>query len=94
MNFAHLYRTEAGRRIHHEIGTSSWHVGLPGTRLTLWIGGMIVLAAAGWARRDLRRAVTEGQIAPRPVVDGGIPATPINPPPFKPSGGGDPAPAG
>ena len=90
----HLYRTAGGRRIHHEIGTVSWHVGLPGTRLTLWLGGMIVLAAAGWARRDLRRAVSEGQVAPRVAAEGAAGANQAKPPPFSASGGGDPAPAG
>ncbi|MFI5041637.1 MAG: MFS transporter, partial [Acidimicrobiales bacterium] len=29
--------------VHGEVGTSSFHVALPGTRLTLWLGGLIIL---------------------------------------------------
>lgn len=62
---AHLQRYSHGRVIPREIGTSSWHVALPGTRLTLWLGGVIILVAAWRARMDLHRAVSTGQIQPR-----------------------------
>ncbi|MHB8464568.1 MAG: MFS transporter [Acidimicrobiales bacterium] len=42
----------------HEVGTGSFHVALPGTRLTLLLGGVIILVAGWIARRDLRKAVT------------------------------------
>jgi dTMP kinase len=45
-----------GRVIRHEIGTASFHVALPGTRLTLLLGGVIILCAGMIARRDLHKA--------------------------------------
>jgi MFS family permease len=59
----HLHRHVGSRLIKGELGTSSLHVALPGARLTLWLGGLIVLFAAWIARRDLRRAVAQGQVA-------------------------------
>jgi MFS family permease len=61
----HLSRHVGNRVIHHELGTASWHIALPGVRLTLWLGGLIILWASWWARNDLRRAVAEGQIPGR-----------------------------
>ena len=49
---AHLHRG----RYSHQIGNNSWHVALPGTRLTLLLGGVIILVAGWIARRDLRKA--------------------------------------
>jgi dTMP kinase len=66
----HVHRHVGRVVIHHEVGTSAWHVALPGTRLTLWLGGLIILGAAWWARNDLHRAVSEGQI-PGPEADSG-----------------------
>jgi dTMP kinase len=54
----HLTRTAHGKVIHHEIGTSALHIALPGTRLTLLLGGAIILVAGLSARRDLRKAAT------------------------------------
>jgi dTMP kinase len=61
----HLHRHVGRVVIHHELGTSAWHIALPGTRLTLWLGGLIILGAAWWARSDLHRAVAEGQVPGR-----------------------------
>ncbi len=47
--------------IRGEVGTSAFHVALPGARLTLWLGGLIILMASWFARHDLRKAVAEGQ---------------------------------
>jgi hypothetical protein len=52
----HLTRTVHGRVVHHEVGTAAFHVALPGTRLTLLLGGVIILGAGSIARRDLRKA--------------------------------------
>ncbi len=60
----HLTRTVNGKTVHHEVGTTTFHVGLPGTRLTLWIGGLIIVAASWATRRDLNRgAAAEEQAA-------------------------------
>jgi len=61
-----LHLTVHGHVLHHEIGTATWHFALPGTRLTLWFGGLIILGAALRARSDIRRGVAEGQIPARP----------------------------
>ena len=53
---AHLHRRAHGVTIRGEVGTAAFHVALPGTRLTLWLGGIIILAAAWSARRDLHKA--------------------------------------
>ena len=37
-----------------EVGIAGWDVSLPGTRLTLWLAGAIILAAGLMARRSLR----------------------------------------
>jgi dTMP kinase len=89
----HLYRNVGGHQVRHELGTSSWHVALPGARLTLWLGGLIILGAASWARSDLRRAVAQGQPKRAPAHDA---ATPASPPSPSQSGTlpGDPSPAG
>ena len=47
----HFTRTVHGRVVHHEIGNSTLHVGLPGTRLTLWFGGVIIVIASLVTRR-------------------------------------------
>ena len=52
----HFQRTVKGKIIHHEIGNARFHVAVPGTRLTLILGGLIILAASWMAHRDLRRA--------------------------------------
>ncbi|GAC1518190.1 MAG: hypothetical protein NVS1B12_10130 [Acidimicrobiales bacterium] len=52
----HLYRHVGSRTIKGEIGTAAFHVALPGARLTLWLGGVIILGAAFIARRDLHKA--------------------------------------
>jgi dTMP kinase len=51
-----------GKTVHHELGNSTFHVGLPGSRLTLWLGGLIIFAAAWVTRRDFNRdsAATQG----------------------------------
>lgn len=54
-----LHRRAGGMTIKGEVGTPSFHVALPGTRLTLWLGGLIILGAAWIARRDLRKATEE-----------------------------------
>jgi len=59
----HFTRTVHGRVVHHEIGNSTLHVGLPGTRLTLWFGGVIIVIASLVTRRDLNRADVEEQAA-------------------------------
>jgi dTMP kinase len=55
---SHLTRNVHGKVIHHEIGTAAFHIALPGTRLTLLLGGAIILAAGLTARRDLRKAAS------------------------------------
>lgn len=52
----HLYRHAGRHTIKGEIGTDNFHVSLPGARLTLWLGGVIILGAAFIARRDLHKA--------------------------------------
>jgi len=64
----HFHRYQGTRLIKGEVGTSSFHVALPGARLTLWLGGLIVLFAAWIARRDLRRALAEGQLPGKATV--------------------------
>jgi dTMP kinase len=59
----HLTRTVHGKVIRHELGTTAFHVSLPGTRLTLWLGGLIILAASWVARRDLSRGEAEERAA-------------------------------
>jgi len=51
-----LHRTVRGHVIKGEVGTARFHVALPGARLTLWLGGVIILGAAFTARRDLHKA--------------------------------------
>ena len=51
-----VYRHVGARTIKGEIGTDRFHVALPGARLTLWLGGVIILGAAFTARRDLHKA--------------------------------------
>ncbi|GAC1304819.1 MAG: hypothetical protein NVSMB16_00130 [Acidimicrobiales bacterium] len=53
---SHLYRHVGQRTIKGEVGTARFHVALPGARLTLWLGGVIILVAAMTARRDLHKA--------------------------------------
>jgi MFS family permease len=60
---SHLHRHIGTRLIKGEVGTSSLHLALPGARLTLWLGGVIILVAAWVAKRDLRKAVREGQLS-------------------------------
>jgi dTMP kinase len=55
----HFHRHVGTHTIKGEVGTSAFHVALPGARLTLWLAGAIVLFAAWIARRDLRRARDE-----------------------------------
>jgi len=51
------FRVRIGKvLVRHEVGTSSLHVALPGARLTLWLGGLIIVFASWIAHRDLRRA--------------------------------------
>lgn len=83
----HLHRNVGRTVIHHEVGTSTFHVALPGARLTLWLGGLIILGAAWRARTDLRRAMAVGQVPHR--VSG---EAPVVPPPS--SASGEPSPAG
>jgi MFS family permease len=53
--------TIGGKVVHHELGNSTFHVGLPGSRLTLWLAGLIIFGAAWATRRDLDRdAATRG----------------------------------
>jgi MFS family permease len=86
----HLHRNAGTMVVHHELGTSFWHVALPGARVTLWLGGLIILGAAWWARADLRRAVALGQVAPRQETDHGGAAI-VPPPPAGPSGPASPS---
>jgi dTMP kinase len=51
----HLQRRVHGVVIHHELGNSTFHIAVPGTRVTLWLGGLIILGASWVARRDLNR---------------------------------------
>jgi len=69
---SHLRRHVGKITLKGEVGTSSFHVALPGARLTLWLGGLIILLAAWIARRDLHRAVAEGQAPPAMARDGSI----------------------
>jgi len=55
----HLSRRVGHTVIRHEVGTSAFHVALPGARLTLWTGGIIILIAAAFASRDLHKAAIE-----------------------------------
>lgn len=64
----HFHRHAGSRLVKGEVGTSAFHVALPGARLTLWLGGLIVLLAAWIAQRDLRRATAQAK-----VPDGGPP---------------------
>lgn len=66
---SHLRRHAGRLQIKGEVGTSGFHVALPGARLTLWLAGFIILFAAWIARRDLSRAVAEGQV-PAPETGG------------------------
>jgi len=50
--------------VHHELGNSTLHVGLPGSRLTLWLGGLIIFAAAWATRRDFNRDAAASPRAP------------------------------
>lgn len=50
------------RLIENEAGLGAWHVALPGSRLTLWLAGAIILGAGLLARRSLR---TEARRRPR-----------------------------
>jgi dTMP kinase len=65
----HLTRTVGGRTLHHEIGNATFHVSLPGTRLTLWLGGLIIVAASWVARRDLDRGAAAEERAAAPAAD-------------------------
>lgn len=80
---SHLRRRAGAGWRTSQVGTSSWHVALPGSRLTLWLGGLVILLAAWFARRDLRRAVREGQhlpvTLPDTVVDVRDADTPLGP---------------
>jgi MFS family permease len=70
-----------GRRV----AVGSLHVGLPGVRLTLWLGGLIILGAAFLARRSLRSAPgVAGAVTPVPP-DGGPPLDPLQRSPVAPS---------
>jgi dTMP kinase len=60
----HITATLGGKVVHHELGNSTFHVGLPGTRLTLWLGGLIIFAAAWATRRDLNRDAAARAAAP------------------------------
>jgi len=53
---SHLHLSVHGRVLTHTVGTSAFHVALPGTRLTLWAAGLIILVSALVARRDLHHA--------------------------------------
>jgi dTMP kinase len=53
-----------GKVVHHSIGNSTFHVGLPGSRLTLWLGGLIIFIAAWVTRRDFNRAASEAPTTP------------------------------
>jgi MFS family permease len=50
----HLTRTVGGLAIHHEVGFGSFVLPLPGTRLTLWLGGAIIIGAGLLARQGMR----------------------------------------
>jgi MFS family permease len=67
---SHLHRHVGRHVLKGQVGTSSFHVALPGARLTLWLGGLIILVAALIARRDLQRAVAEGQAPAAMARDG------------------------
>jgi MFS family permease len=60
----HITARLGGKVVHHELGNSTFHVGLPGTRLTLWLGGLIIFAAAWATRRDLNRDAAARGAAP------------------------------
>ncbi|HLK45369.1 MAG TPA: hypothetical protein VKT18_05240, partial [Acidimicrobiales bacterium] len=51
----HATATINGHVVHHALGNSSFHVSLPGSRLTLWLGGVIIFIAAWVTRRDFHR---------------------------------------
>ena len=53
---SHFHRTVNGHVLSHQLGNSTFHVAIPGTRLTLLLGGVIILMAGWIARRDLRKA--------------------------------------
>jgi dTMP kinase len=57
----HVTATLDGKVVHHELGNSTFHVGLPGSRLTLWLGGLIIFGAAWATRRDLSRDAAAAQ---------------------------------
>jgi hypothetical protein len=45
-----------GITVHHELALGSWTIAIPGARLTLWLGGAIVVVAGLIARRGMRAA--------------------------------------
>jgi hypothetical protein len=53
-----------GKVVHHSIGNSTFHVGLPGSRLTLWLGGLIIFIAAWVTRRDFNRESSAAPATP------------------------------
>jgi len=72
----HLTRAAGGRTIHHEVGNATFHVSLPGTRLTLWLGGLIIVAASWVARRDLTRGAAAEERAAGPAGGDAEPVLP------------------
>jgi dTMP kinase len=42
--------------VNRSIQVGGWSIYLPGVRLTLWLGGVVVIGAAVLARRELRAA--------------------------------------
>jgi dTMP kinase len=60
----HVKATIGGKVVHHELGNSTFHVGLPGSRLTLWLGGLIIFGAAWVTRRDFNRDAKAARGAP------------------------------
>jgi len=76
----HLHRRVGSKVLHNQIGTSAFHVGLPGARLTLWLGGLIIVAASWVARRDLRRGADAEEAATSAARDAAGDATEPPPP--------------
>jgi dTMP kinase len=73
---------------HRRLSVGAFHVGLPGVRLTLWLGGLIILGAAGLAARALRGspatshpAGTDAAEVPAPDVLLRSPTPPVQAPP-------------
>jgi len=62
----HLTSRLHNKVVHHSIGNSTFHVSLPGSRLTLWLGGLIIFVAAWVTRRDFSRDATAAADAAPP----------------------------